>query len=609
MRKQKSFPFWLVLFSLLFYASCRKSDFGTTAKKPTSIDRFFNVSESADPRLKSIARSIKAQEKEYSFLEKFTQKTGWPVWAKAKVIDKNNLNGERGSTIDSSALVYIPFVHDNAIVVNAVLAVRMNASDTVWRVLYPNHYESFGFSATTNGDWNARNVFQFFALFQYDIFGHTKFLIKDERLFNTQMDSYMVTLKERNGVVLNGRTSRTTEWHETTECLTLTLCPGQIPARSNSITDDCYDVTNCNTYYWNDGVDLTGGTGWTGGGWSGNGNGGGGSGGWGTTNNTCTNAANGTPIACPPGWEPINVDSRGYHLDRIALLQSILDQDPYFLIPCDYLSQFQAMGSFQAPQPVRDRLNTLNNAYETWLAQNGFAPSTEPEFNLLMLDNAAGTVVNCDYFPIKITVLPTINGVQWTPQQVFEYFKNNINSVINTSIAEFEPYEDLVVNDETLWNSANPFTALLHIDMIDDGSVIISDYQVTPNLCRMKASTLNSPIDYDHPVSGTREWGIQSDPNGGFFFYTTAVDRMTQKFTEVVDDIITTFGGASGFSKGDDLWRSLQNKMMEFINTNGGQAQLYSNDYVAARPDYSAIRDFLLGNIDLPTMRQRIGCP
>ncbi len=489
MRKQNSLAFCLVLFSLLFYASCRKTDFGAPAEKPTSIDRFFNVPESADPRLKSIVRSIKAQEKEHPFLEKFIRKTGWPVWAKAKVIANNNLNGGRESTVDSSALVYVPFVQDNAIVVSAALAVRMNETDTAWRVLYPSHYESFGFGATANGDWNARNVFQFFALFQYDIFGHTKFLIKDSRLFNTTTDSSMVTLKERNGVALNGRTSRTMEWHETTECLTLTYCTNWVAARNSSITDGCYDVI-----------------------------------------------------------------------------------------------------------------------FNIWLTQNGYS-NPESLFKGLMLDNAYGTVVNCDYFPIKITVLPTINGVQLTPQQVFEHFRNNINTLINTNIAQFEAYNAFGINDAIVWNAPNPFTALVHIDMVDDGTVIISDYQLSTNSSRMKASTLVSPLDMTHPVSGTREWGIQPDPNGGWFFYTTAVDRLTTKVSQIVDNLITIFSGSSALTQGDDLWKSLQEKMMLWINANGGQAQLYSNNYVTARPDFSAVREFLLNQIDLPTMRQRIGCP
>src|SRR5688500_13675539 len=79
MRKHKSFPFWIVLFTLLFYVSCRKSNHDiSVVEKPTSIERFFNLPESADPRLKAIAQNIKAQENKQPFLEKIIKKAGWP---------------------------------------------------------------------------------------------------------------------------------------------------------------------------------------------------------------------------------------------------------------------------------------------------------------------------------------------------------------------------------------------------------------------------------------------------------------------------------------------------------------------------------------------------
>ena len=65
-----------MLLGLLFLSSCRKYDLGIAkTEKQISVDRFFKVPESADSRLKSIARSIKAQEKEHPFLENFIKKT------------------------------------------------------------------------------------------------------------------------------------------------------------------------------------------------------------------------------------------------------------------------------------------------------------------------------------------------------------------------------------------------------------------------------------------------------------------------------------------------------------------------------------------------------
>ena len=49
-------------------------------EKPFSFERFFNLPASANPKLKAIAQSIRAQEKEHPFLKDFTKRAGWPVW-------------------------------------------------------------------------------------------------------------------------------------------------------------------------------------------------------------------------------------------------------------------------------------------------------------------------------------------------------------------------------------------------------------------------------------------------------------------------------------------------------------------------------------------------
>jgi hypothetical protein len=220
---------------------------------------------------------------------------------------------------------------------------------------------------------------------------------------------------------------------------------------------------------------------------------------------------------------------------------------------------------------------------------------------------AAGTVVNCDYFPVHINSLPVINGVQWTAQQLFEHFRLNINQFVNTNIASFYPYNNDVVNDVTLWHSNNPLTSILHLDMIQDGSVIISKYTSSTDNCQMIASTLNTPLDGNHPVSGNRSWGIMQDPNGGYNFYTSGVDRITTNLFEIGDNLMSSLS-SSGFEEADALWRTLQTKMMMFINSNGGNAGYYSNNETILRPDWFIIKRYLRNEISLQQLRDMLGC-
>jgi len=50
--------------------------------------------------------------------------------------------------------------------------------------------------------------------------------------------------------------------------------------------------------------------------------------------------------------------------------------------------------------------------------------------------------------------------------------------------------------------------SLVHINMTNDGTVIESDYQNTANGVYYKYSTMTSPLDLNHPVSGNREYGV-----------------------------------------------------------------------------------------------------
>lgn len=75
--------------------------------------------------------------------------------------------------------------------------------------------------------------------------------------------------------------------------------------------------------------------------------------------------------------------------------------------------------------------------------------------------------------------------------------------------------------------------AVVHIDMIQGGSVILSDYQNSYLPSNYQShnfifSTLVTPLDGFHPVSGNRKFGIYTDISGGFTFFTMGLDRISK---------------------------------------------------------------------------------
>jgi len=530
--------------------------------------------------------------------------------------------GQSRETADST-IIYIPFARDNERSVNAALAIKIKDTDTSFRMLYDWEYRQFDTDSASG--WSAQDVFHIFSLLEQSVFATTNFKIIDPRLLpaealsqiqvdNMNFDSLDVnfTLSEIPG----SESSRSTL---TTICNTYTYCikyrlkafRGNGSSSTNSRLDqECEksgSYTSCTTYWIesdDDPMDAPPPHG-----------GGGGGGGWTPP----------PPHPCPipattfcdpnnPGWVPVPVtDQHGYYYDRIDQLKLLLQTDPFFLEdPCDYLTQFRSLGNYQVPQAVTNRVAMLNdNYFNIYQPLFSFSAIDNP-FVIKNLNDAASLVANCDYFPIHITQLPTINSVQWTSQDLFDYFRRNINSFVNTDIATFEPYATSDVNDTPLWLSTNPLGALLHLDMANDGTVIVSGYQNSLIESKMIVSTILSPLDGDHPVTGNRAWGIFSDQtNGGYTFYTTGVDRITTLLFDISNGILDLAPGVtSGFEDADDLWRSLQDKMIDFIEHNGGHAAKYDmTPDLTFRPPWPMLAQFLKNEITLEQLKHALGCP
>jgi hypothetical protein len=190
-----------------------------------------------------------------------------------------------------------------------------------------------------------------------------------------------------------------------------------------------------------------------------------------------------------------------------------------------------------------------------------------------------------DYFPIKVTKLPDINGQPATAAQFLEYLRRNINSFVNTELSEFTPYNAVYTgtNEAAIWTSQNPVGAIIHIEIpFDEGSVICSDYN--PNYWRF--TTISAPYDWSHPVSGTREFGFEQNADGSYTFYTRGTDRITGQIQNLLFEA-ETFDGA------DNLWKSFQEGVKNFVNQSGGIAA--KGNPIVARPNWETVNAVLNG--------------
>ncbi len=311
-------------------------------------------------------------------------------------------------------------------------------------------------------------------------------------------------------------------------------------------------------------------------------------------------------------WDlPYAKDENGFLHERKFELLFEFEKDDFFLKNCKEIEaiikfgpMFQQIAQYSAPQTVIDRLTTLKNQSPNLIIDN---------FNLQQLEEATGPVVNCDFFPVKIDKLP--NGMN--AAQFLEYFRLNINSFITLTdifggpAAKFDPYKVGQFDDTQQWlkQGTQSIGAVVHIDMANDGSVILSDYQNQMNVDGSQShsfvfSTLETPLDLEHPVAGNRKFGIYSNPSSpnSFTFYTMGVDRTWDGWFKLLN--IRNFG----FIQADKLWNNIQDNLVSFINTQGGVASSYSPKEHISRPNYTDVEEYLKGNISIIVLKNRLGC-
>ena len=173
--------------------------------------------------------------------------------------------------------------------------------------------------------------------------------------------------------------------------------------------------------------------------------------------------------------------------------------------------------------------------------------------------------INLDFYPVRVTRLPQQGGGS-TPSGLLKIIRLWLNNYIDKTVSTFKPYEAPL--DDGVWTSDNPLGAVVSIQMlklgleVDRGSVVVSSFR--PD--RWVFSTVWTPNDLGHPVSGNRAFGYFLNEDGSCTFYTRGADRTTG----LIDYGAAAVGQV--FSAADQLWLSLQDGIVNYVKTNGGEA-------------------------------------
>ncbi|MGG7552409.1 hypothetical protein ACQ7CX_17510 [Chryseobacterium arthrosphaerae] len=278
--------------------------------------------------------------------------------------------------------------------------------------------------------------------------------------------------------------------------------------------------------------------------------------------------------------------------NRFKALDNALTQNPNLLldIPCNKIDDWKPIADHLIPQSVKDKLKNINTKTHWY----------QDDLIIQNLDNAKGKSLNMDLFSVKISNLPNKPGTtqKFTAKEFFDYFRLHLNDFAE----KFTPVvdTDLGVNDTALWNSTNPLNALIsiYIPVIvghNNGTVICSG--VTTNTWVF--TTITSPWDSEHPVSGNRFFSYYMDPNDNtMYLYTRGLDRVNMSiFNGFSPDKNPAFNGA------DELWKGMQIKIKNFVKDNGGgESGATVMPPEIYRPDWVKVKDYIRGNKPLSSL-------
>lgn len=235
--------------------------------------------------------------------------------------------------------------------------------------------------------------------------------------------------------------------------------------------------------------------------------------------------------------------------------------------------------------------------------------SPKRRWEILLLSSAFGSKLNMDYYSVKITKLPTTRSIifkqqsfklsekptfprkdvlfekgekeLWTSNRLFEHVRKNLGFFLNKDIARF--YSDSA-RDQDIWDSKSPITAVMvfgvnaiNVNMptmnkevnviFDDAAVICSSFTTEQQWI---FSPIQNPKNGQHPVSGNRQFGLRQ-VGTHYEFYVRGADRLT--------GVLDSLGEKAAFVGADSLWKGFQSNLVDFINQNGGKAEIDDTKY------------------------------
>lgn len=270
-----------------------------------------------------------------------------------------------------------------------------------------------------------------------------------------------------------------------------------------------------------------------------------------------------------------------------------IEENPFALIsnvPCDLLKNWLSTAKFIPDQSILNELTTLANAA-------GNQSLLLKKVYIQKIDDASSTIINMDNYSVKVNELPIVNGQRLSPGQFLNFIRLNMNNFTDGT-KTFNPYNNYGLDYTSQWISSTPKGSILALDIAGpDNASVITSYSAED---RWTFTTIHEPMYGDHPVSGNRNFGYTSNPDGSYTFYTKGVDRLTDWTGRLMESMFSI-----PFDQTDKLWTSFQSKINSYVLTHGGSAVILTPQNY--RPKWNLVQEVLSGRQPLSTLSKK--CP
>ncbi len=230
----------------------------------------------------------------------------------------------------------------------------------------------------------------------------------------------------------------------------------------------------------------------------------------------------------------------------------------------DDAQQSLAREEWRQREAAWTRLLNMRPAESALNEQRALRNRRKMDFTVQRIENGVGKDVNFDVYAVEITRLPSHLG----PEALFAQFRRDFGKFLDPNLGAFG---HMSRDDETDWQTAGPapLGALMRFRIpvgvaFEDMAVVAS--ASSPTAWVFSPVTMHPFLPGKHPVAGNREFGVRT-ANGVTQIYIRAADRVYTRGHTTVPGENMVFDG------GDALWRRVQDNVVAYVKSQGGEAR------------------------------------